>query len=176
MQKPTVPPRQSLPRIRGAATTLVLVALLVALLAAGGGAAGYSFFTQAQAETGEVADKGEGKRPGKAGKKKAPALYKSLDPAFVVNLADRKVMRFLQVEVEVMSRDPKVLAAMDTHMPVIRNQLILLFGSRSSRDIADRQGKEALQREALGEIRAVLAEAGAPDGVEDLFFTSLIVQ
>jgi len=105
-----------------------------------------------------------------------PATYLELTPAFVVNLADEESMRFLQVTVEVMARDPKVIDAVKTHMPRIRNALMLLFSQQSSHTIAGRDAKEALQKKALDEVQKALQAEGAPADVSAVYFTSLVMQ
>jgi len=105
-----------------------------------------------------------------------PATYLELTPAFVVNLADEESMRFLQVTVEVMARDPKVIDAVKTHTPRIRNALMLLFSQQSSHTIAGRDAKEALQKKALDEVQKALQAENAPADVSAVYFTSLVMQ
>ncbi|MFL6592701.1 MAG: flagellar basal body-associated protein FliL [Luteimonas sp.] len=107
---------------------------------------------------------------------KAPAQYYALDPAFVVNLADTDSVRYLQADVQLMTRDPGTRAALETHAPAIRNRLLLLFGQQTAMQLSQRNGKEALQRQALSEVRAVLDGEGAPDRVEAVYFTSMVTQ
>lgn len=116
--------------------------------------------------------------PGEGDKAKPeqPALYLELTPAFVVNMADEDAQRFLQVEVQLMARDPKVVDAAKSNMPRIRNALMLLFGQQHSRDIGTRAAKEALQKQALDEVNKALAAEHAPAGVDALYFTSLVMQ
>ncbi|MDE0856320.1 MAG: flagellar basal body-associated FliL family protein [Nevskia sp.] len=105
-----------------------------------------------------------------------PALYLDLTPAFVVNLADEGSMRFLQVEVQVMARDPKVIDAVKDHMPRLRNALMMLFSQQHANDIGTRQAKEALQKQALDEIKEALQQENAPSDVGAIYFTSFVMQ
>jgi flagellar FliL protein len=107
---------------------------------------------------------------------KAPAQYFALEPAFVVNLADTDAVRYLQADVQLMTRDPATRAAIEQHAPALRNRLLLLFGQQSALQIAQRRGKERLQQQALAEVRAVLKDETAPDKVEAVYFTSLVTQ
>lgn len=111
-----------------------------------------------------------------AAARKASAQYFALQPAFVVNLADTDAVRYLQAEVQLMTRDPATLAALEQHAPALRHRLLLLLGQQSAARLADRRGKELLQQQALAEVRAVL-RAEAPEArVEALYFTSLVTQ
>lgn len=104
------------------------------------------------------------------------AHYYALEPAFVVNLADEENVRYLQADVQLMTRDAETLAAFETYAPAIRNRLLLLFGQQSSGQLAQRSGKERLQEAALGEVHRLLKGESAPDKVEAVIFTSLVTQ
>lgn len=105
-----------------------------------------------------------------------PAQYYALDPAFVVNLADTNAVRYLQADVQIMTRDAATATALELHTPAIRNRLLLLFGQQSSAQLAQRSAKERLQEKALAEVIAVLRSESAPDKVEAVLFTSLVTQ
>ena len=60
--------------------------------------------------------------------------------------------------------------------PAIRARLLMLLAQQSAADIADRAGKERLQKEALEEVQKLMrAETGNPSA-EDLLFTSFVTQ
>ena len=107
---------------------------------------------------------------------KAPLNYVPLDPPFVVNFSADSDVRFLQVSVEVGTRDPAVVEQVKEHRPAIRNSLVLLFSSQDPYALNAREGKEKLRNETLTEVQKVLKqETGAP-GVESVFFTSFVMQ
>jgi len=106
----------------------------------------------------------------------APPIYLPLDPPLVATFEDNSTVRFLQLTLEVMARDQEVIDAVQTHMPVIRNNLLLLMGGRTLSDLTSREGKEALRAEALKAVQNVLIENTGKPGVEDLYFTSFVVQ
>jgi flagellar FliL protein len=106
----------------------------------------------------------------------APAMYIPLDPAFVVNFAESNRARFLQVTVEVMTRNPQVEEHIRTHMPVIRNNLVLLLSSQTYEGVSTLEGKEALREEALTVIQKILEEETGDPGIEAVYFTSFVMQ
>jgi len=158
---PSVAPARSL-------WPVILVALFVAALTAGG--IGWYFtrhLTQNHANSALLP---------------APAQYFALEPAFVVNLNDEQSQtlpdsaHYLQIEVQLMTRNPEALEALKTHAPAIRARLLLLFSQIQPAQIADLSGKEQLQAQALAQVQALMqTETGAP-AVEELLFTSLITQ
>ena len=104
------------------------------------------------------------------------AQYFAMEPSFVVNLADTDAVRYLQADVQLMTRDPATAAALGLHTPAIRNRLLLLFSQQDSAQLMQRSGKERLQEKALAEVVALLRAEGAPDKVEAVLFTSLVTQ
>ncbi len=112
----------------------------------------------------------------KAAEEKAPPQYLALDPPLVVSFEDRSAIRFLQVTVEVMARDEDAILAVQTHSPVIRNDLLMLMGGESLSDLTKTEGKERLRQAALAVVQRILTENTGEPGVEDLYFTSFVVQ
>lgn len=106
-----------------------------------------------------------------------PPLYLALDPPFVVNFQADQIVRFLQVSVEVMSRDQKTLDLLKDNDPVVRNDLLILFGNQKYATLATPAGKEQLRADALSAVRKVLAQSGGdPNRVEAVYFTSFVMQ
>jgi flagellar protein FliL len=107
----------------------------------------------------------------------APPIYLALDPPFVVNFQADQVVRFLQVSVEVMSRDQKTLDLLKANDPVARNDLLIMFANQQYATLATPAGKEALRTQALDSLRKVLAQAGGdPKKLEAVYFTSFVMQ
>ena len=105
------------------------------------------------------------------------ALYTSLQPPLVVNFRDSSGdSHYMQVTLEIMARDQKVIDAVKQHSAMVRNSLILLFsGTVDYAALNTREHKEQLLTDALGEVRKVMGERGV-DGIEAVYFTSLIIQ
>lgn len=105
-----------------------------------------------------------------------PAQYIAIEPSFVVNLADTDGNRYLQADVQVVTRDPATVDALHAHLPSVRNRLLLLFGQQEAAQLSQRAGKERLQEVARDEVRALLKAEGAADRIESVIFTSLVTQ
>jgi flagellar FliL protein len=103
------------------------------------------------------------------------ANFFAIDPPLVANFEDGSVVRFLQISMEIMARDPKALESVQKNMPLIRNNLLLLMSNRNYQTLMSREGKEKLRAEALAEVRAVQKKEGGAD-IDDLLFTSFVVQ
>ena len=150
----------------------LLVFGLIALFAAGAAGGGVWYFTS----SGHPADAEAKAAPAKKAPP-APAQYFALEPAFVVNLnGSQDGPRYLQVEIQLMTRDPAALEAIKTHAPAIRARLLMLLSQVTLEQIADIAGKQKLQADALAEVKKVLVtETGTP-GADELLFTSFVTQ
>jgi flagellar FliL protein len=107
-----------------------------------------------------------------------PPIYHAFDPAFVVNFKERGRTRYLQIEIQVMTRDPEVIPMLDQHMPVIRNNLLLLFSGQDAEKLHSADGKELLRTSALEAVQQVLMEQMGTEepAIEALYFTSFVTQ
>lgn len=150
------------------AKSKMLIILLCSVLAAGAVGGGVYFMT---------ARKGGDAQASEADAPKAPATYLKFDPPFVVNFENRGMMRFLQVSIEVMTRDAATAELIRQHDPKLRNDLLMLLGSQTYETISTREGKERLRGESLQVVHDVIAaEGGKPEKVEQLYFTSFVMQ
>lgn len=163
---PTPPkPKPNKPKGRRKVLWIIIVVVLL-----GGGGGGWWWWQHQQAANANAAEKAP------AAKVRAQAQYFALEPAFVVNLTDEASVRYLQADLQLMTRDDATLAAFAAHAPAIRNRLLLLFGQQSAAQLSQRSGKERLQEAALAEVRKLLKGEGAADKVEAVIFTSLVTQ
>jgi flagellar protein FliL len=105
-----------------------------------------------------------------------PPIYFDVDDNMVVNFQGGGRLRYLQVGVQLMTRDPAAVAALQQHRPVLRNNLIMLFSEQSFETLSSREGKTALQEAALAEVQALLGEDHPGTGVEAVYFTSFVMQ
>jgi flagellar FliL protein len=111
-----------------------------------------------------------------AAKNDAAATYLDFDQPFVVNVADEGQVRYLQVTVAVMSHDPKMAEEVKRHMPLIRNNLVMLFSSQTRDTVMTREGKEKIRAEAQAEVQKILKEQVGRPVIESLYFTSFVMQ
>ena len=142
----------------------LLITLVLVLLLGGGGAAAWFMFG--------------GTGPAKAeAKPLPPPRYVSVDPPFVVNFESDSVVRFLQVAVGVMTRDPAIETLIKDNDPRIRNDLLMILSNQTYDTVASAEGKETLRKRCLDSVRAIVKEMkGDPNKVEALYFTSFVMQ
>lgn len=151
----------------------MLIIILCSVLAAGAAGGGVFFMTAKKGGDEHKAE--EAHEP--AAPVKTPAIYSKFDPPFVVNFQNKGMMRFLQVSVEVMTRDPATAEMIKQHDPKLRNDLLMLLGGQTFETLSSREGKETLRTEALKAVAEVIAaEGGKAENVEQLYFTSFVMQ
>ncbi len=102
--------------------------------------------------------------------------YLQLAPEFLVNFGPKSRPRYMSAEISVSTNDPEALAAIKQHMPVIRNNLLMLFGQQDAASLQTPEGKEQLRKAALAEVQKVMKERFGKEAVDDLFFTKLVMQ
>lgn len=74
---------------------------------------------------------------------------------------------------EAMARDQKVIEALKTHTPAIRNTLLLLLSQQDYETMHTVEGKEQLREAAREEINLILEAQAGISGVEAVFFTGI---
>lgn len=159
---------------------LIIIVSFLVLFILGGAGVGVMYSTgafsvgEAAGEEGQDAD--EQVEEDEQIEKRKPAIYIPLDPPFVVNFEGGGRVRFLQITVEAMTRDADVVEIVEKHMPIIRNNLVLLFSNQTHEQMSTIEGKEQLREEALLEIQNVLEQETGDKGIEALYFTSLVMQ
>ena len=157
---------------RGKLLLIIIICTAVVLLGAGVGAA---LWLTAGAKHPAAAAAAEA--PKAAPAPSGPPLFLALDPPFVVNFDAEQAVRFLQIAVQIETRDPATLELLKTNDPVVRNDLLLLFSNQKYATLSTREGKEALRNQALESVRKVLEHAGGhPERLEAVYFTSFVMQ
>ena len=147
---------------------LILI-IVAALVLAGGGAGAWFAFGGKHDPAAKQAKKDEGP--------KLPPRYINLDPPFVVNFEAQSTVRFLQVTVGVMTREPEIEALIKDNDPRVRNDMLMILSNQTYESVSSAEGKEALRTRCLDAIRTIVGEMGGKrEKVEALYFTSFVMQ
>lgn len=171
----------------GNKTLLIVVVVLVVLVLALGGVAAWLFLSKGDKSPSATAS-GGGEQTAVLEIK--PAIYMKMNPEFIVNFGAQSKVKYLQVDMQIMARNQEVLDVVKTHMPVIRNNILLILSGQNYEQLNQREGKQKLSQDILDSINAtVQAESAAtqteetkpetpaePVKVEAVYFTSLIMQ
>ena len=190
---------------KGKSKLLIIVGAAVALLLAGSAAAYVMIGKKKDAEVASAAadaadEEADGKDPAQADKaagadgkaaahkpakkkakgkkKKKPEedkpVFVDSDP-FTVNLHDVEPHMAL-LKLTLMLEDEKVSEDVKTRMPQLRNNILLLLGSKNSADLLSREGKEKLAEEITATLNQALEDSPAADSIKGVLFQQIIVQ
>lgn len=161
--------------IIGGAILLIALSIGGTLMLGGGGQSDNAEMMDEEMD--EVTDSKSSKKTKKTkAKGETEPVYFSMEPAFVVNFNDKTGIRYLQSSIELLVTDALVIDDLKKHMPLVRNNLLLLLGSQTTDVISTREGKQRLRNDILKEIQKVMKEKTGEPGVEAVYFTSFVVQ
>ncbi|GGE20758.1 hypothetical protein GCM10011529_29260 [Polymorphobacter glacialis] len=105
----------------------------------------------------------------------APVEYVEIDNAFTSNLVDTG--RYLQVRLSVATTGGgPVVAAIGKHKPALISAVLSVLGELSEIDVADRPAKDKLRTRLKDAVNETLRSRGQVPGIDEVFFTSLVVQ
>jgi flagellar FliL protein len=173
---PTLAAAPPQPEAKSGKGWLIATVVLALLLLAGACAATWYFTKLTHQQRTETAGKDEAEQQLEP-LPKGPPLFVALDPPFVVNFEASQLVRFLQITMEVMSRDPATIDLIKANDPIVRNDLLMLFANQKYEVLATREGKETLRQQALDAVREVVKNAGGkPHFVEAVYFTAFVMQ
>lgn len=102
--------------------------------------------------------------------------YVSFGPSLIVNLASKHFPAFMRVEIEFYVLGFEDADVIKQFGPVIRDRLITLFGGRDMEILQSAAGREALREETLEVLRETLLRFANRPAIEDLYFTSFVMQ
>jgi flagellar FliL protein len=153
------------PKKGGRKKLIVIAAVAVTALLLGGGALTFVLLGNKQDASAEK----------KAEPRKLP-VFVELE-AFTVNLKDKDGSeRFMQVKLVAEAKDAAGGEMVKTLMPAVRNEVLLLLGSKTAEELSTRAGKEELARQIVAAANKPLEGTRHPGAVEGVNFTHLIVQ
>ncbi|HSH42975.1 MAG TPA: flagellar basal body-associated FliL family protein [Arenicellales bacterium] len=161
----------------GGGLKIVIIAVVVVLLLSTAVLAGFYFTGMLGAGAGSDGDQdAAASAQTRASVNGRAIIYQPLEPPFVVNFGREADVRFMQITIQVADRDPQVIERVKQHSPAIRNSLVMLFSSQEPEALNSREGKENLRQDALNEVRNVLERMTGQGRLEDLYFTSFVMQ
>jgi flagellar FliL protein len=153
---------------------------VAALVVVGGGVGGALMFMGGDKDKKEATAEAshEGTAEGEGGEEHvaAPAVYVPLEPAFLVNYQTADSSGYLQIAMEVSTTNPVTAELIKQHNPVIRNNLLMLLGAAPVDELKTREGKDKLRDAAREEINKIIIKQGQKQGVDEVLFTSFVLQ
>ena len=107
---------------------------------------------------------------------KQAAVFEPMAPAFVANYNQNGRQRYMQVSITMQGRNQADLDALKVHMPVIRNNLVMLFSGQDFATLASPVGQEMLRQKATASVQEVAQKELGKVAIEQLLFTNFVLQ
>ncbi len=152
----------------------LIILIVVGLLLAVGLSVGGTFYFMSRGGETPAADE---TATTQAAPQRKPAIYEVLAPAFIVNFSNTGGrQRYMQVSVALMSRDQAALDGLKEHMPLLRNQLVMLFSSQEFASLATPVGQEMLRQQATASVQELAQKEIGKLAIEQVLFTNFVLQ
>jgi flagellar FliL protein len=104
--------------------------------------------------------------------------YITMKPPFVTHVGEsRPSLVYLKAAVTLRASSTSTRPVLETHMPRLRHELVMLFGEQTDVDaLSGNAGQSALREEAKKRINQVLEEQQTGESISDVLFTEFVVQ
>lgn len=104
--------------------------------------------------------------------------YVEMTPSFVTHVGEPSERpAYLKADVSLRVGTETAKAAIETHMPRLRHELVMLFGEQTNLDVlSGTEGQQALRQEARDRMNQVLEQQQTGEQIVDVLFTSFVIQ
>ena len=154
------------PAQKGKLKLILLIALALLLAIGLSVGATWYFMRNAQATPNPVIDPSI----------KVAAIYEPMAPAFVVNYNANGRQRYMQVSITLQGRNQADLDMLKVHMPMIRNNLVMLFSGQTFESLATPVGQEMLRQKATASVQEVAQKELGKVVIDQALFTNFVLQ
>jgi flagellar FliL protein len=103
------------------------------------------------------------------------STYVSLGPSFIGNFGTEGRLRYFKVDMSVRVLETGA-AEVEQHLPRLRHVLLMLLSRQPAQAVSRPEDREQIREQALNSVRAIIDEEEGDNEVEDLLFTSFIIQ
>ncbi len=158
----------------GSKKKLIIIIAIAAVLLIGGGVAAWLLLSadEPEADAESTGDKNQQEEAAKA--EKGPVAYHSLAPVFVANLTGKP--RMLQVGLQVRIAYPELSGFLKHNAPALRHGILNLLSAQDGQTLKTLEAKEKLRREIKDEINKLIQKYAGPGEVDEVLFSSFVMQ
>ncbi len=153
---------------------LIIIVAAAVLLLAGGVGATY-FLMKGDSSKKEKAHQGEQvEEDGSA--VPVEKLYFEISKPLVVDFPKGSAVQHGRITISMLVEGAETVEILRRNEPMIRNNLLMLVGAQDGGVLNTREGKEALRKAMIDDVTAVLIKMAGKGQVDEIFFTSFIMQ
>ena len=103
-------------------------------------------------------------------------VYFEMDKPFVVNFPKSSGVSLLQISIALSVEGVTTVELLKKHEPMIRNNFLMLISGQVPQDLKTVEGKEKIIELMHEEVDKVMKKMGAKNKVQNVFFTSFVMQ
>lgn len=156
----------------GGKSKLVIIIIVAAVLILGGAIAAY--FLLGSDDTAEDANAEASEEEVKVNKE--PAIYVGVPEAITSNIPGKSKNRTVQIKMSFMVRGDEAKDNVKTHMPQLKNDVLMLVSQQSADELKTPEGRIKLQEKALETVQTTLKGLVGEPTVEKVLFISFVMQ
>lgn len=105
------------------------------------------------------------------------AVYHNISPAFVSNFGlSEKKLSYVKAEVALKVENEELLEKVKQNEALVRHQIVMLLSAQTKEQMSSKAAQETIRVAALSRVKEALAEEIGKTGVQDLLFTSFVIQ
>ncbi len=149
---------------------IIIIIAAVVLLGGAGGAA--FFFMKGDASKEEKVEHVAEEESAVPSEK----IYFEISKPIVIDFPKGSAVKHGRITLSMLVEGAETIEVLKKNEPMIRNNLLMLIGAQDSSVLNTREGKETLRKAMLDDVTAVLKKMAGKGQVEEIFFTSFVMQ
>lgn len=104
--------------------------------------------------------------------------YYELKPSFVANFGDPGItkLKFVKADISLRVTGGDALQAVQEHNALIRHQIVMILSKQTEETLVVAGGQDKLRQMMLEQVNKVIEEETGEQKVDDLLFTSFVIQ
>lgn len=103
-------------------------------------------------------------------------LYFDMSKPIVVDFPKGSAVQHGRITISMLVEGAETMDVLKKNEPMIRNNLLMLIGAQDASVLNTREGKEILRKAMLDDVTAVLIKMAGKGQVNEIFFTSFVMQ
>ena len=153
----------------GGKSKKIIIIAAAAVLLIGGGIAAFLMMG------GDPAPEQEGEEQVEQ-EQKEPAQYVGVPERITSNVKGSKKSRTVQIQMSFMVRGDDAVDLVKTHMPQLKNDLLMLLSEQSAEELRTPEGRVAFQQKSLETVQATLTDISGEPTIEKVLFISFVMK
>ena len=154
---------------QGGGKSKLIIIIAAAVLLIGAGIAAFFIFSGSSSDDEPATDE-------EVVEEKEPAQYVGVPEAITSNIPGKTRSRTVQIKMSFMVRGDDAVDAVRTHMPQLKNDVLMLVSQQSADELKTPDGRKLLQEKALQTVQATLTDIVGEPTVEKVLFISFVMQ